>query len=65
MEPHGTEKNGSTYWMFHLSKWLDKWNLNEIEKKVLLFSKISGDPGIYEYCDQKQGDGSFYAFITW
>ena len=33
---NGTEKNGSTYRMFHLSEWLDKWNLNEIEKKFHL-----------------------------
>ena len=38
---HGTEKNGSTYRMFHLSEWLDKWNLNEIEKKVPLIEPLS------------------------
>ena len=38
---HKTEKNGSTYRMFHLSKWLDKWNLNEIEKKVPLIEPLS------------------------
>ena len=58
-------KNGSTYRIFHLSEWLDKWNLNEIEKKrsstyqTSLLSKISGEQG---YCNQKQGDG--YVFIT-
>ena len=26
---HGTEKNGSTYRMFHLFELPDKWNLNE------------------------------------
>ena len=27
--------------MFHLSEWLDKWNLNEIEKKVPLIEPLS------------------------
>ena len=38
---HGTEKNGSTYRMFHLSEWVDKWNLNKIEKKVPLIEPLS------------------------
>ena len=38
---HGTEKNGSTYRMFHLSEWFDKWNLNEIEKRVPLIEPFS------------------------
>ena len=62
---HGTEKNGSTCRMFHLSEWLDNLNLNEIEKsstRTSLLSKISEDRVIYEYCNQKQGDGSFYVF---
>ena len=29
---HGTEKDGSTYRMFHLSELLDKWNLHGTEK---------------------------------
>ena len=38
---HGTEKNGSTYRMFHLSELLDKWNLYETEKKVPLIELLS------------------------
>ena len=37
----GTEKNGSTYRMFHLSELLDKWNLYEIEIKVPLIELFS------------------------
>ena len=36
-----TEKNGSTYRIFHLSEWFDKWNLNEIEKKVPFIEPLS------------------------
>ena len=38
---HGTEKNGSTYRMFHLSQLLDKWNLYETQKKIPLIELLS------------------------
>ena len=41
MEPPRDRKKGSTYRMFHLSEWLDKWNLNEIEKKVPFIEPLS------------------------
>ena len=63
----GTSTGPKNWFHLFISERLEKWNLNEIEKKVhsitSLIPKISGELGIFEYCYQKQGDGSFYFFI--